>query len=226
MRVITPILEARYTFFTFQEPDTMIRRHAPIAAAFALLASPLFAQAPAWQIDPAHSAAQFAGRHMMVSTVRGQFNKLSGTVSWDGKTFGSASVEIVIDAASIDTREAKRDDHLRSGDFFDVAKFPTITFKSTRLDPAGEGKLRMTGDMTIHGVTRPVVFEVNGPTPAIKDQGGNSRVGASATTTINRKDFGLLWNRALDSGGVVVGDEVAVTVDIEMLLRASAPPTK
>lgn len=202
----------------------MTRRRALFAAAFVLAATPLFAQAPAWQIDPAHSAAQFAVRHMMVSTVRGQFNKLSGAVSWDGKAFGSASVDIVIDAASIDTREGKRDDHLRSADFFDVAKFPTIAFKSTRIEPAGEGKLKMSGDMTIRGVTRPVVFEVDGPTAAIKDTSGASRVGASATTTINRKDFGLLWNRTLDSGGVVVGDEVAVTVDIEMVSRPAAAP--
>lgn len=204
----------------------MIRRSAPLAAVFALLAGPLSAQAPAWQIDSAHSAAQFAVTHMMVSTVRGQFNKLAGTVNWDGKAFESASVDIVIDATSIDTREPKRDDHLRSADFFDVAKFPTITFKSTRIDPAGEGKLRMTGDMTIRGVTRPVVFEVSGPTPAIKDTGGNARVGASATTTVKRKDFGLLWNRTLDSGGVVVGDEVNVTVDIELVSRPAAPATK
>jgi polyisoprenoid-binding protein YceI len=142
---------------------------------------------------------------------------------WDGKDFGTASVDVVIDAASIDTREPRRDDHLRSADFFDVAKFPTLAFKSTRIELAGDGKLRMTGDLTIRGVTRPVTFEVTGPTPAIKDIAGNSRVGASATTTINRKDFGLVWNRALDSGGVVVSDEVAITVDLEMTRR---PGTK
>jgi polyisoprenoid-binding protein YceI len=201
----------------------MTRRTAPLAAAFALIASPLFAQAPAaaWQIDSAHSAAQFAVRHMMVSTVRGQFNKLSGVVNWDGKTFATASVEIAIEAASIDTRESKRDDHLRSADFFDVEKFPTITFKSTRIEQAGEGRLRMTGDLTLRGVTRPVVFDVAGPTPAIKDTGGNSRVGATATATINRKEFGLVWNRALDSGGVVVGDEVSLTVDVELRSRVA-----
>jgi polyisoprenoid-binding protein YceI len=204
----------------------MIHRTALLVAAFALLASTLFAQAPVWQIDSAHSAAQFAVTHMMVSTVRGQFNKLTGTVDWDGKSFSSASVEVVIDTASVDTREAKRDDHLRSADFFDVAKFPTMTFKSTRIEPAGQGRLRMTGDMTMRGVTRPVVFEVSGPTPAIKDMGGNLRAGASATTTINRKEFGLLWNRTLDAGGVVVGDEVTVTVDIELVSRPAAPATK
>ncbi len=204
----------------------MIRRTAQFAAVFALLASPLFAQASAWQIDPAHSAAQFAVKHMMVSTVRGQFDKLSGTVDWDGKNFGTASVDIVIAAASIDTREPKRDDHLRSADFFDVTKYPTLTFKSSRIEPAGEGKLRMTGDLTMRGVTRPVTFEVTGPTPVIKDMSGNSRVGATATTTINRKDFGVVWNRALDSGGVVVSDEVAITVDIEMMSRPAAPPSR
>jgi polyisoprenoid-binding protein YceI len=208
----------------------MIRRTALLVAAFASCAGLLFAQpaaqSPTWQIDSAHSAAQFAVKHMMVSTVRGQFNKLSGTVNWDGKTFGGASVEIVIDAASIDTREPKRDDHLRSADFFDVAKFPTITFKSTRIEAAGEGRLRMTGDMTIRGITRPVVFDVAGPTTPIKDTGGNSRVGATATTTINRKDFGVVWNRALDNGGVVVADEVAVTVDVELLSRPAAAAAK
>jgi len=206
----------------------MTRRIAPLAAAFALLAGPVFPQAPApaWQIDSAHSAAQFAVRHMMVSTVRGQFNKLSGVVNWDGKTFATASVEIAIEAASIDTRESKRDDHLRSADFFDVEKFPTITFKSTRIEPAGEGRLRMTGDLTLRGVTRPVVFDVAGPTPAIKDTGGNSRVGATATATINRKEFGLVWNRALDSGGVVVGDEVALTVDVELRSRVAPPAAR
>jgi polyisoprenoid-binding protein YceI len=200
----------------------MIRKVLPLAAAFALFAAPLFAQAPAWQIDTAHSAAQFAVKHMMVSTVRGQFNKMSGTVAWDGKSLAGASVEIAIDAASIDTRETKRDDHLRSADFFDVASFPTVTFKSTRLEQAAGGRLRMAGDLTLRGVTRPVVFEVTGPTPAIKDAGGNLRAGATATTTINRKDFGLVWNRALDSGGVVVGDEVSVTVDVELVSRAAA----
>jgi polyisoprenoid-binding protein YceI len=191
--------------------------------ALVLAAAPLHAQPATWQIDPAHTAAQFAVRHMMVSTVRGQFDKLSGTVTWDGKEFAGASVDVTIDANSINTREPKRDDHLRSADFFDVAKYPTLTFKSTKIEPAGNGKLRMLGDLTIHGVTKPVVFDVDGPTPAIKDTGGGLRVGASATTTISRKDFGLLWNRALEAGGMVVSDEVAITIDLEMRGKAAAP---
>jgi polyisoprenoid-binding protein YceI len=202
---------------------SMIRKIALVVAlAAGLVTTSATAQTPAWQIDSAHSAAQFSVKHMMVSTVRGQFSKLSGTIAWDGKTFTTASVDIAIEAASIDTREAKRDEHLRSADFFDVAKFPTVTFKSTRIEPAGDGKLKMAGDLTLRGVTRPVVFEVSGPTPAIKDTGGNQRAGATATTTINRKDFGLVWNRALDSGGVVVGEEVTITVDVELVSRAAA----
>jgi polyisoprenoid-binding protein YceI len=199
-------------------------RTTSFAAAFAavLLATSALAQTPAWQIDASHSAAQFSVKHMMVSTVRGQFNKLSGTINWDGKSFTTASVDIAIEAASIDTREPKRDDHLRSADFFDVATFPTVTFKSTRIEPAGDGKLKMAGDLTLRGVTKPVVFDVSGPTPAIKDPSGNQRAGATATTTINRKDFGLVWNRALDSGGVVVGEEVTITVDVELISRTAA----
>jgi len=202
----------------------MIRKTLLLVFAAAIFASPAVAQTSPWQIDASHSAAQFAVKHMMVSTVRGQFNKLSGTIAWDGKSFTTASVDITIDAASVDTREPKRDDHLRSADFFDVAKFPTATFKSTRIEPAGQGRLKMSGDLTLRGVTKPVVFDVTGPTAAIKDPGGNQRAGATATTTINRKDFGLVWNRALDSGGVVVGEEVTITVDVELISRGAAPP--
>lgn len=200
----------------------MIGRFVSSLVVLGFAASPAVAQQPGgWQIDPAHSNTQFAVRHMMVSTVRGQFTKLSGTVNWDGKDFSTASVEVVVDAASVDTREPKRDAHLRSADFFDVEKFPTLSFKSTRLEAAGNGRLRMAGDLTIHGVTRPVVFDVTGPTPPITDPGGSQRVGASATTTVNRKDFGLLWNKALDAGGVLVSDEVAITVDLEMFKRGA-----
>ena len=179
-------------------------------------ASPVLAQTGTWQIDPAHSAAQFAVKHMMVSTVRGQFNKMSGTLQWDGKTFGTASAEITIDAASIDTREPNRDNHLKSPDFFDVANYPTITFKSTKIDQVAPGKLKMSGMLTMRGVSKPVVFDVEGPTPVVKDMQGNFRAGASATTTINRKDFGVSWSRTLDGGGLVVSDEVTITVDVEI----------
>jgi polyisoprenoid-binding protein YceI len=153
---------------------------------------------------------------MMVATVRGEFANTKGTVRWDGKDLASAVVEATIDATTINTREPKRDAHLRSADFFDVEKFPTLTFKSTKVEPVSPGRLRMTGDLTIHGVTRSVVFDVEGPTQAIKDNRGNQRVGASATATINRKDFGLTWNAAIETGGVVVSDEVKILLDVAL----------
>jgi polyisoprenoid-binding protein YceI len=200
--------------------ETMTQRDLKAAAvAAAVLASaPAAAQQATWTIDSAHTAAQFSVRHMMVSNVRGEFTKTTGTVKWDGRDFSTAVVEATIDAASINTREPQRDTHLKSPDFFDVAKFPTLTFQSTKVTPAGPGKMLMAGNLTMHGVTRPVVFAVEGPTPAITDPYGNRRVGASATATISRKDFGLLWNAALEAGGVVVGDEVTITLDAELTL--------
>ncbi len=177
-------------------------------------------QLQAWQIDSAHSAAQFSARHMMVSTVRGTFEKMSGTVLWDGKDLTTATVEVAIETASIVTREPKRDAHLKSADFFDAEKFPTLNFKSARIEPAGPGKAKMTGDLTIRGVTRRAVFDVEGPTPEVKDPYGYIRVGATATTKINRQDFGVSWNALLDAGGVVVGDDVTITIDIEIMRRA------
>jgi polyisoprenoid-binding protein YceI len=191
------------------------------ASALSLASAPAFAQGSTWQIDTAHTSAQFAVRHMMVSTVRGQFNKTTGTVAWNGKDFAGASVDVVVDAASINTREPRRDDHLRSADFFDVANYPTLSFKSTKIEPAGPGKLKMTGDLTMRGVTKQVVFDVEGPTEALKEPNG-LRVGASATTKISRKDFGLTWNRAIEAGGVAVSDEVAITIDLELVNRAEA----
>jgi polyisoprenoid-binding protein YceI len=200
----------------------MIRRSFALACTLALASAPLFAQGTTWQIDAAHTSAQFAVKHMMVSTVRGQFNKTTGTVTWDGKDFATASVDVVIDATSINTRETRRDDHLRSADFFDVAKYPTLTFKSTKIQAAGPGKLKMTGDLTMHGVTKQVTLDVDGPSAPLKDQNG-MRVGASATTTISRKDFGLVWNRAIEAGGVAVSDEVVITIDIELVNKPATP---
>ena len=198
-------------------------RSAPVfAAVLALVAASVSAQQTSWQIDSTHSSAQFSVRHMMVANVRGEFGKMNGAVQWDGKTFSNAQVEVTIDAASINTREPKRDDHLRSADFFDVAKHPTLTFKSTKVEAAGPGKLKMTGDLTMRGVTRPVVFDVTGPTDVIKDGRGTSRVGASATATISRKEFGLTWNRAIETGGVVVGDDVTITIDVALISRPPA----
>jgi len=203
----------------------MTRRLLPLACALALVfaAAPLYAQARIWRIDTPHTSAQFAVTHMMVSTVRGSFTKTTGTVTWDGKDFSSAVVDAVIDAASIDTRVQQRDDHLRSADFFDVAKYPTLTFKSTKIESVGPKKLRMTGDLTMHGVTKSVVFDVEGPSAPIKEQNGGLRVGASATTKISRKDFGLTWNRAIEAGGVAVSDEVAITLDVELVSPPAAP---
>lgn len=186
----------------------------------AALAATSAAQVTTWEIDPAHSSAHFSIKHMMVSNVRGEFARLKGSVQLDRRDIMQSSVEAVIDAASINTHEPKRDEHLRSPDFFDVAKYPTITFRSRRALRASEGKLNLVGDLTIHGVTKEVTLDVEGPTAEVKDQRGNARIGASATTRINRKDFGLTWNRALDAGGFVVGDEVSITIDVEAVHRA------
>lgn len=202
----------------------MTRRLWQAIAVVVGVATPAAAQPVSWQVDSSHTAAQFSVRHMMVSNVRGEFTKTSGTVQWDGKDFSTAVVDVTIDATTISTREPRRDAHLRSADFFDVEKYPTITFRSTKVEAAGPGKLRMTGHLAIHGVTKVVVLDVTGPTPVVKDPSGTARVGASATATINRKDFGLLWNAALDGGGVVVGDEVNITIDIECVAKAAARP--
>ena len=201
-----------------------MRRFPRLMVAVALLcAAPLnvWAQAVEYQIDPVHSSAHFSVRHLMISNVRGEFAKVTGKVVYDPKNLKASSVEATIDATSINTHEPKRDDHLKSPDFFDVAKFPTLTFKSKRVEKAGEGKLRVTGDLTIRGTTREVVLAVEGPAPEVK-MGPAFKSGASASTTVNRKDFGLVWNKALESGGVVVGDEVKITLEIEMGRQAAA----
>jgi len=180
------------------------------------ICAPLLAQ-DAWRIDTAHSAAQFAVRHLMVSTVRGHFGKLSGSVVYDTANLAQASVEATVDVASVDTREPKRDAHLKSPDFFDVEKFPTMTFKSTKVERAGEGKLKLTGDFTLHGVTKQVVFDVEGPSAPIAGPGGSQRIGAAATAKISRKEFGMTWNRMIEAGGVTVGDEVTITLDLELV---------
>lgn len=170
-----------------------------------------------WNIDPVHSVAEFKVKHMMISNVKGQFTNVKGAVSLNDADVTDSQVEATIDAASLTTREPQRDAHLRSADFFDVEKFPTLSFKSTRIRRAGDGELDVTGELTIHGVTREVVFDVEGPTPAAKDPWGNTRIGLSATTKINRKDFGLTWNAALETGGILVGDEVTITLDVQFV---------
>ena len=168
-----------------------------------------------WEIDPAHSSVQFSVRHMMVSNVRGAFTKVAGTVRGDEQDPTHATVEATIDTSSIDTREAKRDEHLRSPDFLDVAKYPTMTFKSKKIEKTGDRRYKVTGDLTLHGTTREVVLDVEGPTAPMKDPRGNLRAGAEATAKINRQDFGITWSKALDGGGVMVGDEIAITIDAE-----------
>lgn len=182
-----------------------------------LLALPLAADTSSWRIDSAHSAAQFAVRHMMLSTVRGQFASTKGTAQIDDRDATKSSIEVTIDTRSIDTREPKRDAHLKSADFFDAEKFPSLTFKSKRIEKTGEGRLRLIGDLTIKDVTREVALDVDGPSAPLKDARGGQRIGASATAKINRKDFGLTWNRALEAGGVMVGDEVTITIDAELV---------
>jgi polyisoprenoid-binding protein YceI len=186
------------------------------------LTLPAFARAATWSLDPAHTSVQFSVRHLMVSTVRGAFGKVSGTVAVDEKDLTRSKIQATIDAASIDTRVEKRDTHLKSPDFLDVAKYPTITFVSKKIEQASPGHFKVTGDLTLHGVTREVSLDVEGPTPEIKDSRGNIRAGAEATTTINRKDFGLTWNQVLEAGGVAVGDEVKITIDVEATKEAAA----
>ncbi len=175
----------------------------------------LFAETTTWKIDQNHSAASFAVKHMMVSTVRGTMGKVSGTIVFDTADVSKSSVNAEIDVAALSTQNENRDKHLRSADFFDTDKFPKMTFQSTKVWKAGSG-LKMAGNLTMHGVTKEVVFDVDGPAPAVAGQNGSKRSGASATAKINRKDFGLAWNRALEAGGVTVGDEVSITLDVEM----------
>lgn len=171
-----------------------------------------------YEIDSAHSAAHFSVRHLMISNVKGEFSKVTGTVVYDPNNVEAARVNATIDATTINTRDEQRDAHLRSADFFDTEKYPTLTFKSTQVSKS-KHKLRVTGDLTIHGVTREVILDVDGPTAEVKDPWGNTRVGATASTKINRKDWGLTWNSALETGGVLVGEEVTITLDIEAVKK-------
>jgi len=170
-----------------------------------------------WNIDPVHSVAEFKVKHMMISNVKGQFTRLSGSLSLDEADSTKSRVEAAIDAASITTREADRDTHLKSADFFDVEKFPTLSFKSTGITRKDDDELSIDGDLTIHGVTRKVTFAVEGPTAPGKDPWGNTRIGISATTKINRKDYGLTWNAALETGGILVGDEITISLDVQFI---------
>jgi len=181
-----------------------------------------FAQVSTWEIDSAHSGAHFSVRHLMIATVRGEFRKVTGTILMDEKDISKSTVEAVIDTTTIDTRNERRDDHLKSADFFEVAKFPTMTFKSTSVTRQGEGRFKVAGDLTLRGVTKPVILDVEGLTNQVKDQRGNTKTGASATTKINRSEFGLTWNRAVETGGVAVSDEVGIVIDLELVKKV--PP--
>jgi len=188
----------------------------------AALALPSLVRAATWDLDPAHTSVQFSVRHLMVSTVRGAFGKVAGTVAVDEQDLTRSKIQATIDAASIDTRIEKRDAHLKSPDFLDVAKYPTITFVSKKIERVAPDHFKVTGDLTLHGVTREAILDVEGPTPEMKDPWGKTRAGAQATTTINRKDFGLTWNQALEAGGVAVGDEVKITIDVEATKQPAA----
>jgi polyisoprenoid-binding protein YceI len=181
------------------------------------LATPQTTTTTTWNIDPVHSAAEFKVKHMMISNVKGRFATVKGVLVLDEDVPTDSHIEASIDAASIDTHDAQRDAHLKSADFLDVEKFPTLSFKSTRISRAGDGELAVAGDLTIHGVTRNVLFNVEGPTAPGKDPWGSTRRGLSASTKINRKDFGLTWNAALETGGILVGDEVTITLDVQFV---------
>jgi polyisoprenoid-binding protein YceI len=170
-----------------------------------------------WQLDPVHSVAEFKVRHMMISNVKGVFTGISGVLRFDEGDISNSYVEATLDAASINTREPQRDAHLKSADFFDAEKFPTLSFRSTHVRRAGVGELSVEGDLTIHGVTKEVTFDVEGPSSPAKDPWGSARIGLFATTKINRRDFGLTWNTALETGGLLVGDEVTIALDIQFV---------
>src|SRR5688572_28114864 len=170
-----------------------------------------------WKLDPVHSVAEFKVKHMMISNVKGQFTGISGELNFDENDIANSRVEATIDASSINTRDPQRDAHLKSADFFDVENFPTLHFQSTSVKRTGGDELAVTGSLTIHGVTREVIFKVEGPTTPGKDPWGNTRVGLSAVTRINRKDFGLTWNTAVETGGILVGDDVIISLDVQFV---------
>jgi polyisoprenoid-binding protein YceI len=193
---------------------TRIAFTAGLAAALSL---PATAATSTWQLDPMHTAAQFSVKHLAISTVRGGFSNVKGSVLFDDADITKSSVDVTIDVSTVDTRTPDRDKDLKSDKFFDVAHYPTMTFKSTKVEQAGAGKLKVTGDLTIRGTTKSVVLDVDGPTAPVKDPWGNQRSAITATTKINRQDFGVKWNATMDNGGVVVGDEVSITIDAEMV---------
>jgi polyisoprenoid-binding protein YceI len=173
-----------------------------------------------YEIDASHSSASFKVRHLMVSNVRGEFGQIGGRIVIDDVDLTRSTVDVTIDVSTVNTHDPKRDEHLRSPDFFDVAQFPVITFKSKRVQPGKGGDLFVTGDLTIRGITREVTLDVEPLSPEVNDPWGNVKRGASARARINRKDFNVVWNAALDGGGVLVGDEVSITVEVELGRKA------
>jgi len=196
-----------------------MKRYIVLMIALFVFAIPVFIYAANWHIDPAHSSFQFKIRHLTVSNVKGDFNKARGIVMIDDQNIADLKVEVTIDAASVNTGHAQRDEHLRGPDFFDVTKYPTISFVSKKVIKTDMNRLKVVGDLTLHGMTREITVDVEGPTPEVKDPWGSFRRGATATTKINRKDFGLTWNKALDTGGLVVGDEVNIYIEVELVRK-------
>src|SRR5277367_1696102 len=186
-------------------------RIALTAGLAAVLSLPASAATTTWQIDPAHSSAQFAVKHLMISTVRGAFTSVKGAIQLDDKDITKSSVEVTIDVNSVDTRQPDRDKDLKSDHFFDADHFPTITFKSKKVEQVSPGKLKVTGDLTIRGTTKEVVLDVDGPTAPIKDPWGNQRIGVNASSKITRQDFGITY------GPGMIGDEITITIDAEMI---------
>jgi len=190
-----------------------------IALGLQIAAGPpaIHAQSTSWRIDPLHSSAQFSVRHMMISTVRGQFGGVKGDVVYDSANPGKSSVEATIDCSTVNTGEPKRDADLKSAEFFDVKQYPVMKFKSTGVDVVAPGKLKITGILTINAVSHTVVLDVDGPTSPIRDTQGREKIGVSAVTKISRKEFGIRYNPIMETGGVAVSDEVSIILDIELI---------
>jgi polyisoprenoid-binding protein YceI len=203
----------------YERRDGIMKRYISLMITLLILAAPALTYAVTWEMDPAHSSFQFKVRHMTISSVKGDFSKFRGVAIIDDHDITPMKVEVAIEATSIHTGHTQRDEHLRGSDFFDVTKYPTITFVSRKVIKVDADRLKVMGDLTMHGVTREITMDVEGPTPEVKDPGGNSRRGATATTKINRRGFGLAWNKVLDNGGLVVGDEVNIYVEVELVRK-------
>jgi polyisoprenoid-binding protein YceI len=197
----------------------MMKRYITPMMALLFLAIPILTYAATWQMDPAHSSFQFKIRHLTVSNVKGDFSKFQGVALIDDQNITHLKVEVTIDVASVNTGHAQRDEHLRGPDFFDITKYPTIIFVSKKVIKTDTNRLKVIGDLTLRGVTREITVDVEGPTPEVKDPWGHFRRGATATTKINRRDFNLTWNKVLDTGGLVVGDEVNIYIEVELVRK-------